>query len=137
MPWVLQLAKEVREHRSEMLRQTPSGIHFFDHEITESSALVLPSFEGSTQLRSVVLSQLENAHVQREAEREGIINRPAIHPFTSHQVELLAINHTSIQRDTLATYNDIQNLNRICIASRQVKLAAMRHPPPSPSTTSG
>lgn len=92
---MLQLAQEVREHRLEMLRQTPSGIHFFDNEVTESSALVLPSFEGSTQLRNVVLGQLENAHVQREAEKEGIINRPAIHPFTSHQVKLLAISTAS------------------------------------------
>ncbi|KAK9864325.1 hypothetical protein WJX84_008928 [Apatococcus fuscideae] len=83
-----QLAKEVREHRSEMLRQTPTGIHFFDNEVTESSALVLPSFEGSMQLRNMVVGQLENAYVQREAEKEGIINRPAIRPFTSHQIVL-------------------------------------------------
>ena len=90
-----------------MLRQTPTGIHFFDNEVTQTSALVLPSFEGSTQLRNVVVGQLENAHVQQEAEREGIINRPAIRPFTCHQVmSLLAPNKSCsiLSRCSLATF---------------------------------
>ena len=86
MFWPMQLAKEVREQRSEMLRQTPSGVHFFDGQVAETSALVLPSFDGSTKLRDLVVAQLENEYVQREAEKEGIINRPSIQPFTSHQV---------------------------------------------------
>ena len=92
-----------------MLRQTPSGIHFFDNEVTESSALVLPSFEGSTQLRNLVVGQLENAHVQQDAEREGIINRPAIRPFTCHQVKSssgvqFCLLISTLSRRSLATF---------------------------------